>query len=544
MHLLVTNKLARLVIRSPTQRARVTTDQRIIPVAQRRNHWMNQIAGHAAMRPGATAFIHRDVVTTWKQAHERTTAFAAALQRRGVGFGDRVLMLVLNRTEVLEAIMGINTLGAMAVPINVRLAPPEIAYIIDDADGDVLIVDEPLAPLVAAVKQSTSRIKRVIVLGAAQAGMEAFADLVAEDPAGFTAPDVPESTAALIMYTSGTTGRPKGAMLDHINMQAQALTCIRAMEIFTETDVSFMTAPLFHIAGLGSIASNFVLGTPTVIHPLIGFDAGALLDAYVKYGATVVFNVPSQWQAICAHPDAREKGKNLRVISWGAAPASEALLRQMEETFPNACNVAVFGQTEMSPITCVLRGADSLRKLGSVGRPIPTIQCRIVDDDMNDVPRGAIGEIVYRGPTLMQGYWRKPAETAAAFEGGWFHSGDLVRQDEEGYVWVVDRKKDMIISGGENVYCAEVENALASHPEILDVAVYGRPDAKWGEVPIAAVVLRPGSTLALESLRGFLDERLARFKQPKALVPMAVLPRNAGGKVMKDVLRKNDPGAR
>ncbi|MCX4245174.1 fatty-acid--CoA ligase FadD5 [Paraliomyxa miuraensis] len=522
----------------------MSTEQRIIPAAQRRNHWMNQIAGHAAMRPEATAFRHRGVTTTWKQAHERITAFAAALERRGVGFGDRVLMLVLNRTEVIEAVMGINTLGAMAVPINVRLAPPEIAYIVDDADADVLIVDEPLVPFVAAIRQATDRLKRVIVLGTApegSSGMEAFDALVAEDPGQWQAPDVPESTPALIMYTSGTTGRPKGAMLDHINMGAQAITCIRANEIFKEDDVAFMTAPLFHIAGLGSIAPNFMLGIPTVIHPLVGFDAGVLLDAYEREGATIVFNVPAQWQAICAHPDAREKGRRLRIISWGAAPASETLLRQMEETFPGALNVAVFGQTEMSPITCVLRGQDSLRKLGSVGLPIPTIQVRIVDDEMNDVPRGQVGEIIYRGPTLMQGYWRKPKETAEAFEGGWFHSGDLVRQDDEGYVWVVDRKKDMIISGGENVYCAEVENAIASHPDVLDVAVYGRPDDKWGEVPVAAVVLVAGSKLDTDALRTFLGDRLARFKQPKAMVVMDALPRNAGGKVTKHVLRARDP---
>ncbi len=519
------------------------TEQPAIPLAPRRNHWMNQIAGHAAMQPEATAFRYLGVATTWLQTHTRMTAFAAALQRRGVKFGDRVLMLVLNRTEVIEAVMGINTLGAMAVPINIRLAPPEIAYIIDDADGDVLIVDEPLVPLVKAVAASTKRIKRVIVLGRG-ADMETFEELVAEDPGEFVAPDVPEDTPALIMYTSGTTGRPKGAMLDHINMSGQALTCIRAMEIFSEDDVAFMTAPLFHIAGLGSIAPNFLLGVTTVIHPLGGFDAGALLDAYEREGATIVFNVPAQWKAICAHPDAREKGRQLRIISWGAAPASKTLLRQMAETFPNALNVAVFGQTEMSPITCVLRGEDSLRKLGSVGLPIPTIQCRVVDDEMRDVPRGEVGEIVYRGPTLMQGYWRKPKETAESFAGGWFHSGDLVRQDDEDYVWVVDRKKDMIISGGENVYCAEVENALASHPEILDAAVYGRPDHKWGEIPVAAVVLTPGSTLEIDALRTYLDTILARFKQPKAMVVMDVLPRNAGGKVVKGLLRENDANHR
>ncbi|MCA9714924.1 MAG: AMP-binding protein, partial [Myxococcales bacterium] len=423
-----------------------TTEPRVIPPAQRRNHWMNHVAGHAVMRPDQAAFRYRGVTTTWRQAHERITAAAAALQRRGVRFGDRVLMLVLNRTEVIEAVMAINTLGAMAVPINVRLAPSEMAYIIDDADGDVLVVDEPLAPLVAAIRALTDRVKRVIVLGAAGEGAEAFDALVAEGPGEFVAPDVPEDTPALIMYTSGTTGRPKGAMLDHGNMVAQSITCIRAMNVFREDDVAFMTAPLFHIAGWGSLAPNLMLGIRTVIHPLGGFDPGALLDAYEKEGATTAFNVPEQWKALCAHPDATSKGRKLRIISWGAAPASLTLLQKMGETFPNALNVAVFGQTEMSPITCVLRGDDSARKIGSVGLPVPTIQYRVVDDAMNDVSRGEVGEIIYRGPTLMQGYWRKPAETADAFEGGWFHSGDLVRQDDEGYVWVVDRKKDMIIS--------------------------------------------------------------------------------------------------
>jgi fatty-acyl-CoA synthase len=212
----------------------------------------------------------------------------------------------------------------------------------------------------------------------------------------------------------------------------------------------------------------------------------------------------------------------------------------MAETFPNAVNVAVFGQTEMSPITCVLRGEDSIRKLGSVGKPIPTMQYRVVDDAMNDVAAGEVGEIVYRGPNLMQGYWRKPEETALAFEGGWFHSGDLVRQDEEGFVWVVDRKKDMIISGGENVYCAEVENAVHAHPSVVEVAVYGRPDEKWGEVPVAAVVLVDGHSLDAAELAEWLDGRLAHFKRPKYVVAFDELPRNAGGKVVKGTLRAHD----
>ncbi|GAA5031665.1 AMP-binding protein [Microbacterium fluvii] len=516
------------------------SEQTLIPASLRRNHWMNQVTTHAEMKPDATAFKFQGVVTTWRQAADHMDAFAASLQRRGVGFGDRVLLLTLNHPGVVEAVFGINRLGAIAVPINMRLTPPEIAYIVDDADADIILVDAQLAPLVGAVGQLTDRLTRVIVFGAAGEGQESFTDLLAEPVGDFEAPDVPEDTTCLIMYTSGTTGRPKGAMLDHINLFSQAITCIRVNEVFTENDISFMTAPLFHIAGLGSIAPNFIIGIPTVIHPLGAFDPVALLDAYEAEKATVVFNVPQQWQAICAVPGIHERDLHLRIISWGAAPASTTVLHAMADAFPNALNVAVFGQTELSPITCALRGEDSLRKIGSVGRPIPTIQYRVVDAAGSDVAPGEVGEILYRGPNLMQGYWRKPAETAEAFEGGWFHSGDLVRQDEEGFVYVVDRKKDMIITGGENVYCAEVENVLFGHPKVLEAAIYGRDDERWGEVPVAAIALQPEQELTIEELQEWLSDKLARFKQPKALVIVPALPRNAAGKVNKVALRAAD----
>ncbi|WP_062385674.1 long-chain-fatty-acid--CoA ligase [Demequina iriomotensis] len=511
-----------------------------IPAGIRRHHWMNQVLTHAAMRPDATAFKHRGEVTTWADAARRMDILAAALERRGVRFGDRVLMLTLNHPLVIESVFAINRLGAIAVPMNIRLSPAELAYIIDDADGDIVMVDQPLAPLVTAAGQLTTRVKQVIVFGEPGEGQEGIADLLAEPIGSFEAPDVPEDSTCLIMYTSGTTGKPKGAMLDHVNMAAQSLTVLRVNSIFDESDVSFLTAPLFHIAGLGSIGANFIVGIPTVLHPLGAFNAEEIIDAWEREGATIVFNVPQQWQAICAVPGIRDRDLRLRVISWGAAPASDTLLRTMSETFPDALNVAVFGQTEMSPITCALRGEDAIHHLGSVGRPVPTVQCRIVDADLRDVAPGEVGEIVYRGPNLMKGYWRKPAETAAAFEGGWFHSGDLVRQDEDGFVWVVDRLKDMIISGGENVYCAEVENALFAHPAIVEAAVYGRADERWGEVPVAAVVMRPGETLEVAELQEWLGDRLARFKQPKDVVLVEALPRNAAGKVNKVALRGAD----
>src|SRR5690606_12978958 len=213
------------------------------------------------------------------------------------------------------------------------------------------------------------------------------------------------------------------------------------------------------------------------------------------------------------------------------------LLQEMTEVFPGTKIFAAFGQTEMSPVTCMLLAEDAVRKLGSVGKVIPTVAARIVDDTMNDVPVGEVGEIVYRAPTLMAGYWNNPQATAEAFAGGWFHSGDLVRQDEEGYIWVVDRKKDMIISGGENIYCAEVENVLAAHPAVAEVAVVGRPHEKWGEVPVAVVALNPDAELTMAELEEFLADRLARYKHPKVLEIVDALPRNPAGKVLKTELR-------
>ncbi|MFF2082930.1 fatty-acid--CoA ligase FadD5 [Nocardia sp. NPDC058176] len=508
------------------------------PSRSRRNHWMNQIALHATTSPDGPALRFLGKTTTWGELHARVQRLADALARRGVAPGDRVMILMLNNTEYIESVFAINSLGAIAVPVNFRLTPPELVYQVNDSGSAVIITDAVLAPLAAAVSAATETLRTRIVVGAPTGdGALGYEDLLAEEGESHEPRDVPEDSAALIMYTSGTTGNPKGAVLTHLNMQAQALTCIRAMR-YGPDDIAFCASPLFHIAGLGSVASCFVLGSLTVIHPLKAFDATEVLDAWEAERATSVFLVPAQWQIVCADPTVAQRDLRLRVISWGAAPASDTVLRAMAETFPNALNVAVFGQTEMSPITCVLDGEDAIRKLGSVGKPIPTIATRIVDDEGNDVAPGEIGEIVYRGPTLMREYWNNPRATADAFAGGWFHSGDLVRADEEGFVYVVDRKKDMIISGGENIYCAEVENVLFAHPRVREAAVIGRADEKWGEVPVAVVAVEDTEEISLVDLEAHLNEHLARYKHPKALVVVEALPRNAGGKVVKHELRK------
>jgi fatty-acyl-CoA synthase len=506
------------------------------PYLARRQNWVNQLQRHAFMQPGATALRFMGKTLTWADLRDRVAKIAGALRRRGVDRGDRVMILMLNRTEFVESVLAANLIGAIAVPVNFRLTPPEIAFLVEDCEARLMITEPVLAPVAAAVRGVTSVLGTIVVAGdSADEGLLAYEDLVTESGDPATPADVPNDSPALIMYTSGTTGRPKGAVLTHTNLSSQT-TANLYTHGFAATDVGFIGVPFFHIAGIGNLLTGLLMGLPTVIHPLGAFDPGHLLDVLAAEKVTGIFLVPAQWQAVCAAQQANPRDVKLRVISWGAAPASDTLLRQMSETFPGSQILAAFGQTEMSPVTCMLLGEDALRKLGSVGKVIPTVAARVVDEEMNDVPTGEVGEIVYRAPTLMSGYWNNPEATAEAFHGGWFHSGDLVRMDDEGYVWVVDRKKDMIISGGENIYCAEVENVLASHPAIVEVAVIGRPHEKWGEVPVAVAAVNEAG-LGIEDLHDFLGERLARYKHPKGLEIVDALPRNPAGKVLKTELR-------
>lgn len=510
------------------------------PYLARRQNWTNQLARHALMQPDATVLRFLGKTTTWGDLDRRVTALAGALSRRGVAFGDRVLILMLNRTEFIESFLAINKLGAIAVPVNFRMTPSEIAFLVGDCQAEVVITESVLSNVATAVRDIDPTLKTVIVAGAGtDDAVLGYDDVLTEQGRAAPLVDIPDDSPALIMYTSGTTGRPKGAVLTHLNLAGQATTFLFTTGADLNNDVGFIGVPLFHIAGIANMIPGLLLGRPTVIYPLGAFDPGALLEVLEAEGVTGIFLVPAQWQAVCAEQQSNPRNLQLRTLSWGAAPASDTLLRSMSETFPGTRILAAFGQTEMSPVTCMLLGDDAIRKLGSVGKVIPTVAARVVDEDMNDVPVGQVGEIVYRAPTLMAGYWNNPKATEEAFAGGWFHSGDLVRQDEEGYVWVVDRKKDMIISGGENIYCAEVENVLAGHPAIAEVAVIGRADERWGEVPVAVVALSAASgvTLNLGDLDEFLTKQLARYKHPKALEVVDALPRNPAGKVLKTELR-------
>ncbi|WP_243795291.1 long-chain-fatty-acid--CoA ligase [Saccharopolyspora gloriosae] len=501
----------------------------------------DQIARHARTIPDTIALRFEQDQRTYRELDERLSRLANALLARGVAPGDRVAVLGLNGIEVVEAYHACGRLGAICVPINFRLVADEVAYALTDSGAAAVIVDTTLAPVLGKARESAPDVRLVIGEGTAEAGPGAtgYEDALAAADPEHPGINVDERDPAYIMYTSGTTGRPKGAVLTHHNLLLHSFSMMAHLGTPIGERVGISGAPLFHIAGVSGMLPNILLGGKTVLSRSGRFDPAEIVDVLERERVTDCFFVPAQWQAICAVPGIAERDLSaLHRISWGAAPASTTLLRAMLDTFPQAEVVTSFGQTECSPVTTLLRGQDALRKIGSVGTPMLNVEVRVVDTEMNDVPRGEIGEIVYRGPTVMREYWGKPAETADAFAGGWFHSGDLVREDEDGYYYVVDRKKDMIISGGENIYCAEVEDVLAGHPKVAEVALIGVPDEKWGETPLAVLVARdPADPPTSQDVEQYCREHLAGYKRPRHITILPELPRNPSGKVLKTRLR-------
>jgi fatty-acyl-CoA synthase len=503
----------------------------------------DQLARWARRTPDAPALRFEGAGRTYAEWDERVTRLARALADRGVRAGDRVAVLALNGLEVLEAFVAGPRLGAVVVPVNFRLVADEVAYALTDSGAVALVVDAPLAAVAGKALEQAPDVRTVLVVGDATAGphSEPYEDALAAAGTEPLEDAVDEDAAAFIMYTSGTTGRPKGAVLTHRNLLMHAFSQIATLGGDPDTHrVAAPGAPLFHIAGLAGGLPILLMGGCNVITRSGGFDPVQTLDLIERERVNSIFLVPAMWAAVVAVPGIAERDLScLKRISWGAAPASTALLQTMIDTFPQAEVTTAFGQTECSPVTCLLRGADSIRKIGSVGTPMLNVEVRVVDEAMRDVPRGEVGEIVYRSPMVMKEYWGKPEETAAAFEGGWFHSGDLVREDEDGYLYVVDRKKDMIISGGENIYCAEVEDVLAGHPKVAEVALIGVPDSRYGEAPLAVVAPRdPADPPTPEELSAWCRERLARYKNPREYSVVTALPRNPSGKVLKTALRE------
>jgi fatty-acyl-CoA synthase len=501
-------------------------------------NWHAVLAHHATRSPDRAMTVFRGETITYGEMAGRVAATAAGLHQRGVGRGDVVGLLSYNCPEFLEVVFAANHLGAIAMPINWRLAAPEVRYILEHSEARALVCDDAL---VAVADDATEGMEaaplRACIAQPAPSGWTALADLrtaIAEVEVAPT-PAAGDDVHRL-MYTSGTTGRPKGVMITHANLAWKNLAHIVEFG-FTSADLGLACGPLYHVGALDLTTTSLIAaGATTIIHPT--FDAAAVVDELERSRVTTVWLAPAMVNAIMALPDIERRDlSSVGVIINGGEKMPIPLIQRIQRTFPSAWFADAYGLTETVSGDTFLDRDSIITKLGSVGRPCLHLELDIWDEHGRSVPPGERGEIVMRGPKVFKGYWRDPEATAKAFAGGWFHTGDIGVRDEDGYLFIVDRLKDMIVSGGENIAGSEVERVLYEHGAVLEVAVVGRPDDRWGEVPVAHVVLRPGATTTADELVAHCRERLAKFKVPKDVTFIEALPRNPSGKVLKRELR-------
>ncbi len=489
----------------------------------------------ARLTPQRRALTFEGQAWSYRDLLEQVDRLAAAFRSGGVNHGDRVAFLGLNHPAFLLSLFASARLGAVFVPLNFRLTGPELAYIVNDAGVHTLVADGQLQPLAEKIRGEVP-VHRFVAAEPGADGWEGLGELLAGVPLAMPEPVTPDEVA-LIMYTSGTTGRPKGAMLTHGNLFWNNVNALHAMDIVAD-DVTLVCAPLFHIGGLNvTTLLTWQKGGEVVL--IRSFDPGKVLELIARHRITTMFAVPAMLLFMSQHPDfATADLASVRLLICGGAPVPEPLIKLYGArgiTF-----VQGYGLTETAPFALLLPADQTLAKVGSAGIPPLLSEVRLVDPEGRVVTEPMErGEICVRGPNVMKGYWNRPEATAEAIDAeGWFHSGDVGCFDAEGYFTILDRVKDMIITGGENVYPAEVETVLYDHPGIAEVAVIGLPDERWGEAVVAVAVPKEGQSLSLDELCNFAGERLARFKLPSRLELVEVLPRNPAGKVLKYELRQ------
>jgi len=489
-------------------------------------------------RPDELITIFGDRTRTVTECADRVARLAGALRGLGVSEGEPVGILSLNSDRYHEYLLAVPWADAVLNPINIRWTPAEIGYSLRESETKVLLVDDTFAPMAPKLLDEHPGLSTVVHMGDGPApdGMLGYEDLIAgSEPVE----DARRGGDALLglYYTGGTTGTPKGVMLSHRNLMTSALGTLATGGFMSSRGRLMHTAPMFHLADGAAWVSGQLVGATHVIVPV--FSPAAVFAAITEHEVSDTLLVPTMIQMLVDDPAAADYDlTGLRHIVYGASPISEAVLDRARKVFSSAGFTQAYGMTELSPVTTLLLPDDhddpSLRR--AAGRAAPHAEVRIVDPDDNEVPRGTVGEIVARGDHVMLGYWRRPEETATALRGGWMHTGDGGYMDERGYVFVVDRIKDMIVSGGENVYSAEVENVLGKYPAVATCAVIGVPDERWGERVHAVVVALDAVTE--EELRTFCREHIAGYKMPRSMEFVTALPMSGAGKVLKRELRR------
>ena len=489
----------------------------------------------ATARPGGPAFDQDGRVTTYAQADVLTRQIIALLQARGVGKGDRIAWLGKNRDIYYMIYIAAARMGAVMVPIGWRLAPPEIAYILGDTGAKLLFADAELMDIARQVAGDLPAKLEVIEAEAARIEAAGLA------PAKYTPPGPHDPV--LQLYTSGTTGNPKGAMLTNTNLfglRAAGLAAGLEWQFYEPDDCMLVAMPCAHIGGTGLVNIAVANGVRSLV--LAEFTPDGVIDA-VNAGATHMFIVPAALQMVVQHPRAASTDfSRLKYLLYGAAPMPLELLKEAVRTMPKSGFLQAYGMTETTGTVSYLPAEDHTlegnRRMRSAGKACPGVRIEVRGPDNQELPRGEIGEVCVLSPSNTPGYWNLPQATANTIDpDGWLHTGDAGIMDEDGYIYIQDRIKDMIISGGENVYPAEVESAIYGHPAIAEVAVIGIPSAKWGEEVKACVVPKPGHEIDADDVIAWARARIAGFKAPKSVDVIPVMPRNASGKILRRELR-------
>jgi fatty-acyl-CoA synthase len=489
--------------------------------------------------PDRTALVYENKRFTYRQFNQRSNQIANALLRFGLQKGDRVATLLFNSHELVEVFMGAAKVGGVFTPINFRLAAEEVIYLVNHSDARVFAFGEEFFSLVGNILPHLPKVEKFISVGKAPfpraIEYEPLLQGSRDDEPGFA---VSEDDECQMLYTSGTTGRPKGAVLSHGNVLWNLVNMLLARED-KEGESALVTGPLYHAAALNNhFLIRLALAGASVL--MKHFDPRIFMEIIQKEKVNVISGAPAMFHLLFNLPEVEKyDARSITRCTLGSSTLPDETKKKLLKLLPNAGGIYdVYGATEASPTVTVLKAADSFRKTACVGPAVPFLEVRIVDNQDREVPRSEPGEIICRGPNVMKGYYKDPEGTAEALKGGWLHTGDIGRMDEEGFVYIVDRKKDMIISGGENIYPREIEELLYHHPKIREAAAVGIPDPLWGESVKAFVVLKTGMSITEEEVIEYCKAHLASYKKPKVVAFVDSLPRNPSGKVLKNLLRE------
>ncbi len=495
--------------------------------------------------------VCEDLRLTYQEFNERCDRLSDALLRLGIAQGDRVAFLSFNCHRLLEAYYGVPQVGAILLPLNIRLSAEELTYILNDAGPRLLCFDPEFVPLLEAMRPHLKSIEHFVALRGEPppwAHGSTYDELLATaTPREIDYRGIDENSVAELFYTSGTTAHPKGVMLTHRNLYLHAFYVATALRC-GDDEVHLYTVPLFHVNSWGAPHTITLAGGRHVM--IRKFDPTVVLELVNRERVTRLQMVPMMVVAMLNHPDLAKYDLNsVRELMMGGAPANTALVRQIEKQMPRCVAKGGYGLTETSPVLTIAHmkqhlASDSddlkLRRKATAGYPIAGTEIRVVDLDGRDVKADGeeVGEVIVRSDIVMAGYWNQPEETKRVIREDWFHTGDLAVVDEEGYILIVDRAKDMILSGGENIASAEIERVLYGHPAVLECAVIGVPDDHWGEVPKAFIVLKAGQSATKADLLAFSRKHLAGFKIPKSVEILESFPKGGTGKILKKVLRE------